>query len=174
MPARTAAQAIHELVAPWQQAVSCVTRGVLLQERGAERATEGALYLTDQAGRLRGATVLSLSIAVTYTTTRDSVGSRDWAARLTSYRYLLRLPSGRQLLAYHWHPVGRSPIVTPHLHLRSHPAPVDLTHAHLPTGPVTLSAVLRCAIAELGVEPLRADWEHVLAPLEAPLPVAEG
>jgi hypothetical protein len=37
-----------------------------------------------------------------------------------------------------------------------------LKGAHLATGRVALESLLRCAIAELGVEPLREDWRKVL------------
>lgn len=69
----------------------------------------------------------------------------------------------RVLLAYHWHPQGRSPITTPHLHLGSGSGAIDLlTGAHLPTGTVTLVDIVRMAVGELGVRPLRGDWAAIL------------
>ena len=79
----------------------------------------------------------------------------------------------REVLAYHWHPVGVSPVTFPHLHLSGRlPAldagprqePLRLGGMHLPTGGmVTLADVVRLLIAECGVAPRRADWERVLA-----------
>ena len=76
--------------------------------------------------------------------------------------YQLQDRDGRLCLAYHWHPTGRSPFTAPHLHVGCRIPPHDLSKAHLLSGPVTLPMVIRMAITELGVEPLRADWEAVL------------
>ena len=38
----------------------------------------------------------------------------------------------------------------------------DLSKAHLLAGPITLVALIRMAITELGVEPLRPDWRPIL------------
>ena len=75
----------------------------------------------------------------------------------------------RLILSYHWHPNGRSRVKTPHLHVGGRTTPVDLSKAHLPTGFVTLPAVIRMTITEFGVEPLRADWRDVLAEAERAL-----
>ena len=45
--------------------------------------------------------------------------------------------------------------------------PGDLHKAHIPTGVVPLGAVVRLATAELGVAPLRADWDDVLRRAES-------
>jgi hypothetical protein len=66
--------------------------------------------------------------------------------------------------AYHWHPVGASHVTSPHLHLGGQIGDIDLSKLHFPTGAVALPDVLRFAIADLGVEPLRADWRDLLAP----------
>jgi hypothetical protein len=73
---------------------------------------------------------------------------------------LTRIPS---LSAYHWHPAGRSPIVLPHLHLGGDVARPKFTTVHLPTGRIALEEVLRFAITELDVRPLRGDWATVLS-----------
>lgn len=77
---------------------------------------------------------------------------------------------GRGLLAYHWRPEGPSQVVTPHLHVGGRTSPLDLSKAHLPTGQVSLVAVVRMAITELGVEPLRPDWLVVLDRAESAPP----
>lgn len=82
--------------------------------------------------------------------------------RFVGYRYVLLNQEHRELLSYHWHPAGQSPVVTPHLHVACRAGNADLSKVHLPTGPVTLVDVIRCAITEFGVQPLRADWRAVL------------
>jgi hypothetical protein len=37
-----------------------------------------------------------------------------------------------------------------------------LAKVHLPTGPVGLEEVVALAIAELGTEPLRDDWQRLI------------
>jgi hypothetical protein len=98
---------------------------------------------------------------------QDSPGA--WSAVIAGYWYVLSYADERELLVYHWHPRGVSPIVWPHVHLSAPVAPIDLTRAHLPTGPVALPAVLRCAVGDLGVRPLRRDWATVLADAERAL-----
>jgi len=86
-----------------------------------------------------------------------------FVARSSGYRCELAHADGSMILAYHWHPVGVSPVTWPHLHLAGQVAAIPFDKAHLPTGPVTLQDVLRFAIVDLGVEPLRPDWRDVLA-----------
>ncbi|MGH2561673.1 MAG: hypothetical protein ACRDJH_21620 [Thermomicrobiales bacterium] len=81
---------------------------------------------------------------------------------IAGYRYVLRNRDRRELLSYHWHQSGPSPIITPHLHVGCRAGNADLSKVHLPTGHVALVDVVRCAITEFRVEPLRADWRAVL------------
>jgi hypothetical protein len=88
--------------------------------------------------------------------------SKPDGVRIAGYRYALYNRDRRELLSYHWHQSGPSPILTPHLHVGCRAGNADLSKVHLPTGPVTLVDVIRCGIAEFGVQPLRADWGAVL------------
>lgn len=100
-------------------------------------------------------------------------GSRDrYDVRTTGYYYTILDAQGRELLAYHWHPTGPSPVTLPHLHLTSRVRPIELApnealiplaEMHLPTGLVTLADVVWLLIIEFGMEPRRADWANVLA-----------
>jgi len=75
---------------------------------------------------------------------------------------------GARVVGYHWHPIEGGSIDSPHLHVGrqfAHPALPTVVRArtdrlvrsHLPTEPVVLPTVLRYAIVELGVAPLRDD-----------------
>jgi hypothetical protein len=44
--------------------------------------------------------------------------------------------------------------------------PVDLTKLHIPTGRVSVEAVVRLAIEEFDVVPQRDDWEAVITASE--------
>jgi hypothetical protein len=111
---------------------------------------------------LRGATPLSLRFSLRYTVLPEP-DVLSWRVDLLGYRYELYDADDSELLAYHWHPFGRSPVVEPHLHVTNRHPSLDLSKSHLPTGFVSPAAFVRCLIAELGVEPLRSDWQDVLA-----------
>lgn len=92
-------------------------------------------------------------------------------AEIEAYDYEISDRDGHEILTYHWHPEGVSPVTEPHLHLsgRLRPldlgprdAPVALGEMHLPTGVVTLAQVVQLLITEFGVEPRREDWGTVL------------
>jgi len=91
---------------------------------------------------------------------------RQWQATIVAYDYELFVDQGLEILVYHWHPHVPHSVPFPHLHVGNATTPVDLSKAHLPTGFVGLSAVLRLAIDDLGVEPLRPDWRAVLESAE--------
>ena len=117
------------------------------------------------------ATKIGFSMEYVYRVEPTTSGALE--VRAASYRYRLLDANEREILAYHWHPIGVSPITYPHLHLSGRLAPLDLGPRedpvrlggmHLPTGgPVTLADVVRLLITEFGVIPRRADWEQILA-----------
>lgn len=93
-----------------------------------------------------------------------------WALQAFAYSYVL-FRDNREIIACHWdhEAAGSNAVRTPHLHIGKelpHPAmhPSDRDHlnvlasAHWPTGPVPLTAFLRAAIQDLGVEPIR--WQE--------------
>ncbi len=87
---------------------------------------------------------------------------------VTAYQYALRDHSGRELLAFHWHPDGRSPVAFPHLHVSAalrgttpsgDPAVLPLDKLHIPTGHLSAADVVRLLVAELRVRTLTIDWQ---------------
>lgn len=74
------------------------------------------------------------------------------------YIYELLDAEDKRIIAYHFHPVSELGIVWPRVHL-SKTEPVDLRRAHPPTGRVSVEAILRFAILDLGVEPRSGGWE---------------
>jgi hypothetical protein len=84
-------------------------------------------------------------------------------ALTTEYSFQLRERTGPEIIAFHWHPNQENQLRFPHLHIRSRTGSVDISRRrHVPTGVVSLSSVVRFALVEHGVRPLRADWEQVL------------
>jgi hypothetical protein len=90
--------------------------------------------------------------------------------RLQEYRMSVTESDEREILAYHWHPHGQSPVTVPHLHVSGRIPPIQiapgeavaLADMHLPTGYVGLADVVRLLIVEFRVVPRRHDWESVL------------
>lgn len=89
--------------------------------------------------------------------------ARDWRVRTVGYAYSLLRHDDREILAYHWHPDGRSHVTTAHLHLGAG-AEVGwpgMRKTHLPTGPVMVPDLIELTIGS-GVRPRRSDWRSVL------------
>ncbi|MGD9894924.1 MAG: hypothetical protein AB7U18_26875, partial [Dehalococcoidia bacterium] len=78
---------------------------------------------------------------------------------------------GREIVAYHWHPQGRSHVRTPHLHLGAALGTLrnEVTKAHLYTGMITPVAILSLVIEHFGVAPRRPDWATIFEQTEREL-----
>jgi hypothetical protein len=120
---------------------------------------------TEPGGRLL------LFMAINLVADQVALGRGANSARTTAYRYRLLDAREREILAYHWHPIGRSAVAYPHMHLSSRIGSIELgpgigsvrlADMHLPTGPVALADVVRLLITEFSVVPRRSDWEAVL------------
>lgn len=114
---------------------------------------------------------LSFLVRIDYRVIEQRSTARSYEARIDGYHYEVLDRLGREILAYHWHPAGVSPVTEPHLHLSGRLRPLDvdprdepipLGEMHLPTGFVMLAQMVRLLITEFGVEPRREDWETVL------------
>jgi hypothetical protein len=152
--------AVEAFVRSYQRAVSSVSAAVLVQE-SRTIGDRRAFRLSEGWTALRGPHRLELSILHEFEI--DSAGQASRGSVSTvGYWYEIRRRDGPTVFAYHWHPVGLSHVTTPHLHVGGTSGGLNLTRAHLPTGYITLQHVIRFAIVDLGVEPLRDDWREVL------------
>jgi hypothetical protein len=149
-----------------QQTLSCVTTDVLVMD------VEAAITRLTLVSRLlrRGGQPVTLRFLYRFAVRED--GSRParerWFTRTVSYAYQLHHHDEREILAYHWHPDGRSHLTTPHLHMGAGAGSLipELTTAHLPTGKVAPTAILALAIEQFGVRARRSDWAEVFASVE--------
>ncbi len=164
MAGRNPAEAVANFIEPLQRAVSCVTPAVLNVHGGYHLAdVPHVVTLGDgEPVRLRGP--LALRATQHYRIVKASGEHGPYKISTAGYLYALDDEQGREVLAYHWHPEGRGEEARPHLHLGDGAAVGHerIACAHLPTERISLEALLRCAIADLGVEPLRSDWRDVL------------
>lgn len=110
---------------------------------------------------------------------RLTAASEPARPAVTGYSYRLIERNGRELVAFHWHPDSNVPAPPfPHLHLSAAlvvPKPsgdsdeILLDKLHMPTGFVSLPAVVRMLIEEFGVRPLMPRWQQRLADAEQAL-----
>jgi hypothetical protein len=116
----------------------------------------------DDAVTLRGGGRLTLAVSEHYIITDDP--DAGWRVQRAAYFYAIGLHDTGELLAFHWHPRGKSPITRPHLHVRANIQLGErwLGKVHLPTGAIELEDIVALAIEELGAEPLREDWERLI------------
>jgi hypothetical protein len=146
-----------------QRAVSCVTADVLT---GRSDAVASNLTLISRLARRSGDGPLTLTLQHYFALVADTTPNQRnrWQAKVVTYYYTLDDTDGREILAYHWHPSGRSQATTPHLHLGAGAGTLrpELTKAYLQTGLVTPVALLSLVVEQYGVQPRRADWPGVL------------
>ncbi len=112
--------------------------------------------------RLRGRHRLEFSFFHRYTLVPPSIPSGQWRPTTIAYFYQLREQNGPEVILFHWHPFPGQ-VQFPHLHMAGGAGSIAIdSRRHIPTGPLSLHAVVRFAIAELGVRPLRPDWEPIV------------
>lgn len=98
-----------------------------------------------------------------------------YAIIVVEYFYALMTTEGHEILAFHWTPDTSDPNqrIFPHLHVgainldaNSSIRPGTFHKMHIPTSHVTVESIIRLAITELDIRPLKPDWEQVLSRTE--------
>jgi len=162
---------VEAFFAQFQRAVSCVTPAVVSGRVFHPEQDPSVLrFGPDQDPTLLGRDRrLFLSIRHFYRIEAPGLRRGSPAVATVGYAYQVLDRAQQEIFSFHWHPVGHSFMATPHLHLHVQTPAVDLHKAHFPTGFVSLAAVLRFLIRDLGVEPLHNDWAAVLDEAEREL-----
>ncbi len=167
MRGRTSAEAVNNYVDATNRLVSCVTDSIVSVGGGYHPAATPPLLLALNNGlpaRLRGTSRFGLQLQQTYRIVEPATRGNLWTVRVTGYAYAVLDSEQREVLAYHWHPKGNSPVAIPHLHLEQGALVErpEVRDAHLPTGSISVAIFLRFLIDDLSVEPVRPDWESIL------------
>ena len=164
----TQGRTAHEVEANYlenlQRLVSCVTPSVVTAELHQPfPVPHSATIDGGDPAILGGASRLQLAFRQSFVI-EECEQSSSWRVIVGSYSYEIHDAEGREVLLYHWHPRGNSPVVIPHLHLEHGTGVIreEVRNAHLPTGEVSFNAILWVLIAEMGVNPRRPDWESIL------------
>ncbi len=146
-----------------ESTLSCVIRQpVITAER--DPIQQNILSLPQSWGRVplgRRPQQLALTLTQRYYVIADGDRHGPWRVHVIEYIYYLFTMRGEAVLAYHYHPDTTPEVMYPHLHVPSQVAPLT-DRAHIPTGRVSLEAVIRFAISQCGVQPFRTDWRAIL------------
>jgi hypothetical protein len=104
---KTPAEAVEHYRGRTVRLLSCVTSVHVVARAYHLSDTPHELELADTAKMPGGP--LSIDVAEEYEVRQDADG---WRVAILGYGY-----EGRELLSYHWHPSGHSPITWPHMHV---------------------------------------------------------
>jgi hypothetical protein len=113
----------------------------------------------------RNGQTLKLELYQRYAVVNAEGDRGPWTTTTTEYIYEVFDQTDDLIAAWHWHPMsGRvgDEAHWPHLHAYGARETLTLHKLHLPTGRVSLEAVVRFLIEDLDVVPRRADWSAVL------------
>lgn len=163
-----------------QRVASCVTSAIFIGRLNYPPEMDHAIRLSETPAPLSGNDGLRLAVAMRYTMTQSTAQPPMWRLHTRAYSYRLLTRDGKEIVLYQWDPASYSPVHELHLHIgrgMTHPSlPIafrqqisSIAKAHLPTGAITVPAILRAAIRDLGVTPRRDDWSEVLATADAAL-----
>lgn len=161
MAGQTPSEALHNFLDPLKRAVSCVLVGKI-NHTGAPTDQDGRLVL-DQELSGTGGTRLSMAQSYRIVQTEDQERG-PWKARTRAYTYTLESGQGPEMVAFHWHPEGRSLVTRPHMHLGPGcGVDPDVSKIHFPTGRVSVEDFIWVTIEGFGIESRRGDWQDILA-----------
>ena len=171
MAGKTPAEAVNNFLAPLHRVLSCVTREVVSVKGGYHvSVTPHALLFQNNPVVLGHDKRFALKLIQQYRIVEDAEPRGPWKVSTVAYYYTVvtaessTAPS-QEVFGYHWHPQERNTVTYPHLHLYQGAGTLrhNLFDAHLPTARIAIEDVVRCVITQLGVVPLREDWEAILA-----------
>lgn len=166
MAGKTASKARDAFFKPIQRALSCVTKAQIHRPPPRGPGEQEGLTLSEDPifVRTRQHDRVGLSIAQQFRLVETDDPERGpWKVSTLAYWYRVENDSGRELVSWHWHPLGHNAYEAPHLHVGW---PEYAKH-HLPTERVSIEAVIRFLITELDVVPQKSDWAEVLDRAEA-------
>lgn len=115
---------------------------------------------------------LLLKAAMQYRIVQDATeGMGPWRVTTDGYMYSVENSLGLEMFSWHWHPATSGPHKEPHAHFPSGVISMDgafLARTPMPTGRATFESFIRYVVESFDIEPLRDDWDAVLALAEGP------
>ena len=183
MVGRSPSDAYRAFIIPMRRALGCITDARLTFPGNARSGL--ALTVSLNSGdpvRLRGESVLFFTSQQRFEIIRTDVVGAPYRLHTLQYTYEFAIdvtpdhPGGTEVLSFHWTPESLNPgekrfghvhIKSPMLAAVTPIAPGRFSTVHIPTDRLCLEQVIRFAIEDLGVVPLRRDWEMILSDGEA-------
>jgi hypothetical protein len=115
--------------------------------------------------------IYTLDLAIQYEIVHipDDRARGPYKVSTRGYMHAVQTIDDTEIIAFHWHPDGKSDVTFPHVHVGTtqlNPAGVISKKHHIPAPRMSVEGVLRFCIEQLEVEPLRPDWSSVLADSE--------
>jgi len=144
---RTPRQAVQAYVDSLQTNIALICKGVLFADNYDVLEQTSVLTLR-QPVSLHGRPDVFLAIAQQYRIVRDP-SNGPFRVTALQYKYAVETDGAREIVGYHWHPHGSSPVKFNHLHLGPGAEigrPELHNKAHFPTGPVSFDEVIDCVI----------------------------
>jgi len=164
---RTPHEAVRSFLAPLKAVLGCITsEGFVARGPRAAGIQQVAQFQNGFAILIRGTgQTLSFELYHRYVVRQVEGGRGPWTASTAEYIYDVRNHHRNRIAAWHWHPStrqGDDQAPGPHIHAYGAHETLTLHKLHLPTGRVSIEAVVRFLIEDLDVVPLRDDWRAIL------------
>jgi hypothetical protein len=165
---RTPQEAIHELLETFKAVVGCVTAEGFVSRYGRRGRADLTADFQDEIAILdrRNGRSLKLELQHRYAIVEAHDERSRWTTTTTEYVYAVSDERDDLIAAWHWHPTsGRAgdEAHSPHIHAYGDRATLTLHKLHLPTGRVSLEALVRFLIEDFDVIPRRTDWSAILS-----------
>jgi hypothetical protein len=162
VPGKTPREAVKAYLEPLQRNVAIVCNGVLRVNNYDLLDEVGGLTL--EPVPLNGRSDLYLSLTQQHKIIK-SPENGPYRVKTLYYSYAVETEDAQEIVGYHWHPHGVSPVKFPHLHLG--PAAMigreELSRkAHFPTGRIAFEDVVELLITTFGAEPDRPLWQELI------------
>lgn len=167
MAGRTEYEAVHNFLTPIAKALDYITKIVPDVSGGYYASTEPHVLMLAKGNPvpLAGQYQLTLSLTHHYQISQGTGDRGPWRVTTRGYQYSFDDAStGHEIISFQWHPDQRNAVQFPHLHIGYGSGVTfgGLIKSHVPTGRISIEAMVRFAINELKVTPRRDDWEETL------------
>jgi hypothetical protein len=152
--------------------VNCVTDQGLTSRHPRQHEQWRSAYFQDGFAILnrRAGNGLRLEIRHRFTVERTDGSREPWRVSTAEYVYEVADERDDLIAAWHWHPATveqEDRAHWPHVHAYGDRETMTLHKLHLPTGRVSIEALVRFLIDDLDVTPRRTDWRAIINRHEA-------
>ena len=176
MPGRNPHGAIEAFLVPLRSSAACLTKTqwVCSPIKGQPVGEVHTVALNrGEPVSLRGADIrLQFEASIKFTVIKQDedkfgqpVGSSDrYKVSTRGYMYTVMTHEGEELIAYHWHPTGKSDATFPHEHIGTaalNPNVPLKRKDHLRTGRISFESVI-FNLFQIGITPLNLNYPQIL------------